>query len=106
MGKQALNVGADIASDVIVNKNDWKDSVKNRLNEGAVNITNAGVARAKKFIQTGEGRRKTIKRTKRKIRKGKVTKKRSPPKSIKRAKPKRKTSNALTKLLQNASTYS
>lgn len=92
LGKQALSTGADIASDVIINKNNWRDSAKNRLNDAAVNITNAGVARARKFVQTGEGRRRAKKRT--------------APKSIKRVRPKRKTSNALANLLKNASSYS
>ena len=61
LGKRALSTGADIATDVLVNKKNFKESAKDRLfNEGR-EIANEGIQQAKKYV-LGEGR-KAIKRT-------------------------------------------
>jgi len=67
-GKQALNTGVNIASDVIENDQDWKESAKNRFKETSKNVIKAGLDRARKYQQEGSGRRKrkrskSIKRT-------------------------------------------
>lgn len=67
LGKKATSVGANIASDVLLNKKDWRESAKDRLVEGGKDIANAGLDRAKQFIVEGRGRkrpRKSIKRLK------------------------------------------
>ena len=62
LGKKAAGVGADIASDVIVNRKGFKDSIKERFKEGGSDIANAGIERARKYVQTGQGRRRKRKR--------------------------------------------
>jgi len=81
LGKQAITTGANLASDVFLDKKNIKDAAKDRLNEAAEDIVKAGVKRAKTFAQDGEGRRKL------KIRR-KTTKK-----SIKRRKRRTKSKN-------------
>ena len=76
LGKQAVTTGANLASDMIVDKKNFKDAAKERLNEAAGDIVKAGVKRAKRFVQDGEGRlkirrkksKKSIKRVKRRRR--------------------------------------
>jgi hypothetical protein len=65
-GKQALNTGINVATDVIKDKRNFKQSLKTRGRETGQNILEAGLKRAQRFQQTGEGggkrRRKTRKR--------------------------------------------
>ena len=107
LGKQAVGTAANIASDVILNKQDLKESANKRLKETAEDITREGVSKAKSFLQGGEGRKRRkvalIKKKKKKSTKIKTKSNKSKKKSIKR---KKSTKNAIEKLIQNASTYS
>src|SRR6266705_851832 len=53
LGKQAVTTGANLASDMIVDKKNFKDAAKERLNEAAGDIVKEGVKRAKRFVQDG-----------------------------------------------------
>lgn len=63
LGQSALATGANIASDVIVNKRNLKEAAKEHLESAGKDIANAGIQRAKKFVLEGKGRKrkKTIK---------------------------------------------
>ena len=62
LGKRALSTGADIATDVLINKRGLKDAAKERLETEGRELANAGIQRAKKFALEGQGRkRKAIK---------------------------------------------
>jgi len=61
LGRRALGVGADIASDVIVDKQNLKQAVKRRFEDEGTELAKAGIKRAKKYVQTG-GKKKSIKR--------------------------------------------
>ena len=54
-GKQAVGTAANIASDVILNKINIKDSANKRLAETGENIVREGVEKAKTLVQEGEG---------------------------------------------------
>ena len=63
LGKRALSTGADIATDVLVNKRNIADAAKERLENEGRELASAGIQRAKKFVLEGKGRkRKAIKR--------------------------------------------
>ena len=61
LGKRAISTGADIATDVLVNKRDLKEAAKERLENEGRELANTGIQRAKKFVLEGKGR-KPIKR--------------------------------------------
>jgi hypothetical protein len=61
-GKQALNTGINVASDVIKDKKNFKESIKRRGIESGQNILDAGLKRAIRFQQTGEGKRRRRRR--------------------------------------------
>src|ERR1700712_1748936 len=62
LGQRAVSTGADIATDVLVNKRDFKQAAKERLKNEGKELASAGVQRAKKFVLEGKGRkRKAIK---------------------------------------------
>ncbi len=106
LGKQALNTGVNIGTDVIENKQGWRESTKSRMKETGQNVLLAGLKRARKYQQTGEGGRRRRKRRR-------VTKsiKRRPAKRLqsrsrrggrrRSTKRKRTTKSALEKLMQN-----
>jgi hypothetical protein len=86
LGKQAVATGADIAQDALDGQS-IKESVKKRGREALTTIGTAGVKRAKHFVQTGKGRKRRKKSTK------KVKSKRKSKKlKCKKRKVKRKTS--------------
>ena len=58
LGKHALSTGANIASDVILDKKNWKDSAKERLEETGIDIAKTGIDRAKKYVHEGKGRKR------------------------------------------------
>ena len=63
LGKRALSTGADIATDVLVNKRNIADAAKERLENEGRELASAGIQRAKKYVLEGKGRkRKAIKR--------------------------------------------
>ena len=73
----ALNTAVKFGGDVIEIHKNWKEAARARLKEGRKDVLLAGLNRARKYQQTGEGRRrrrrrqpkrktKTIKRTQRK----------------------------------------
>lgn len=66
MGKKALNTGVNVAPDLITDKKNWKVSAKNRFKETTGDILEAGLNRARKFQQTGEGRKRKRRRRSRK----------------------------------------
>lgn len=72
LGKKAANVGLNVASDIIVDKKNIKDSLQERLKEGGKDIANAGLDRAKEFIQTGKGRKRKRKIIKKSIKRKKL----------------------------------
>ena len=53
LGKRALSTGADIATDVIVNKRNIADAAKERLETEGRELANAGIQRAKKYVLEG-----------------------------------------------------
>jgi hypothetical protein len=65
-GKQALNTGINVASDVIKDNKKIKDSLKRRGMETGENIIEAGLNRFRQFKQTGEGKRRRRRRVRRK----------------------------------------
>lgn len=101
MGKQALGTAANIASDVILDKQNFKESAKKRLNETAEDITKEGVKKVKTFVQDGSGERKR-KRSKivKKVNKKRKNKMEVKKKSIRRKK--KPSLNEIEKLFQNA----
>ena len=63
LGKRALTTGADIATDVLVNKRNIAEAAKERLENEGRELASAGIQRAKKYVLEGKGRkRKAIKR--------------------------------------------
>ena len=58
LGKHALSTGANIASDVILDKKNWKDAAKERLEETGIDIAKTGIDRAKKYVHEGKGRKR------------------------------------------------
>jgi hypothetical protein len=89
LGKQALNTGINIASDVIEDKQDFKQSLKNRFKETGDMALKAGLDRARRFQQEGSGR----KRRRSKSIKRKTTKTKNSRKKIKKTRRKRKNIN-------------
>lgn len=85
-GKQALSTGVAIGQDVLSGEN-FKESAKKQLKTTGSNVLTDAVGRAKKFAQTGRGKR-------RRRRKGKVSSKLAllsiKPKSKRRKRVKRK----------------
>lgn len=67
LGTKAAGIGANIASDVILDKKDWKQSTKQHLKEEGEDLAKRGIERARRFAQEGKGKR--VKRTKTKRRK-------------------------------------
>src|SRR6266700_295233 len=61
LGKRAVGVGADIASDVILDNKNLRESAEGRLKDEGKQLAKLGIERAKKFAQEGKGR-KAIKR--------------------------------------------
>ena len=58
LGAKAAGVGANIATDVLLNNKNWKESAQDRLKEGGKEIFDAGIERGKKFIVEGKGRKR------------------------------------------------
>ena len=84
LGKTALSTGADIASDVINDDVNWKDSIKNRLKETGKNIANEGISKVRSFAQKGSGKKKRNSKSRKKPLKSKlIKKKKRTKKSIK-----------------------
>ena len=81
LGTKAAGVGANIANDVFIDKKDWKESTKHRLEDEGKELAKLGIDRAKRFVQEGKGRKRTKSKEKltkrpkkrRKIRKYKKT---------------------------------
>lgn len=96
LGKQALNTGVDIGSDILSGKN-IKESAKKNVGKVGRNILDDSLKRVKKFAQTGTGVKKRKRRTKTKKptrntsslskNKNKMTKKKA---SVTKKKPKKK----------------
>lgn len=57
-GKKAVGVGADLATDIIVDKKNWKTAARERLNEAAEDVVKTGAKKAKSFAGSGKRRRK------------------------------------------------
>ena len=68
LGKKALTTGAQIASDVVLNNKDVKESARERLLQTGEDIANAGIERAKRYVQTGQGRKRRCNTVKKQIR--------------------------------------
>jgi hypothetical protein len=87
LGKSALKTTADIGSDILEGKN-IRDAARGRLVTTGRSMANDAVARARKYVQTGTGkrrkRRRGPKKTSNKKRRGKAKK------GKKQSKPKRK----------------
>ena len=62
IGKHALNTGANIASDVLVNKRNLKEAAKEHLEVGVKELANEGLDKAKQFL--GKGRKRKHKNNK------------------------------------------
>ncbi len=60
-GKRAAITGANIASDVLLNNKNLKESAKARLTDEGKNIANVGLEKAKEFIEGRGIKRKSIK---------------------------------------------
>jgi hypothetical protein len=61
LGKRAVASGADIVGDVLEGRN-IKESAKERGKEAIRGVASAGVERARRFVQTGQGRKKKSRR--------------------------------------------
>lgn len=57
LGRQALNTGVNVGQDFLEGKN-FKQSMKERAIESGKVSANAAINRAKKFAQTGKGRKR------------------------------------------------
>lgn len=93
LGRQALSTGVNFASDIIKDKKNWRMAGKHRLKDVGTDILTAGLERAKRFQQTGEGKRKRKRRRKTKKSKlnlvNKTIKRRSKKKKTRRRRKKR-----------------
>ena len=97
-GKQAVGTAANIASDVIIDKMNIKDSANKRLSETGENIVRQGVKKAKSFVQEGEGRKRRKGKAQVAIKKKNEKTKQNKANAKKSMKRKKEAKNAIEKL--------
>lgn len=96
LGKKFLSTGVSIGSDYLSGDN-IKESAKKRLKAVGEEVLDDSVIRAKKFIQTGKGKRRRVMKSK----KTKRIKKKSSKKAVKKMNKKKKRSVRKKKLLKS-----
>jgi hypothetical protein len=90
LGKQALTTGVAVGNDILQGEN-FKESAKKRIKSQGKIILGDAIERAKKFAQTGQGKRRRRKR-KKTAKKLKIKAKKSKSKKINKKKPKKRKS--------------
>ena len=83
LGKQALNTGVKLGSDFLSGEN-FKDSFKKNIKLTGEKILDDGYSRAKKFAQSGKGRKRRRRRKPKKVDKSIIKVKKSNKKRRKR----------------------
>ena len=74
LGRTALSTGADIAQDVLDDK-DWKESAKERLKQSGKDLAKKGIDKVRAIAQKSEGRKRKVMQRKKSTKKKKKKKK-------------------------------
>jgi hypothetical protein len=75
LGAKALSTGAQVATDVLTDDKDWKESMKTRFKAAGKDVAQTGIKKATEFLQKGSGRKRKIEVKQKVIKRRKVTKK-------------------------------